>query len=125
AGPTGAIVAESAVRERFVRVVHRPGSVQTEIRIGHVGLPRRIADFHALSVMGAIPGGLFNSRLNTELREEEGYTYGPGAGLRPGHGPARPRGPGRGPSDGRPGRPRAARRGADGADRGRRSRRVR
>jgi zinc protease len=79
AGHTGSIVAESAVRERFVRVVHRPGSVQTEIRVGHVGLPRRIADFHALSVMGAILGGLFNSRLNTKLREEKGYTYGAGA----------------------------------------------
>jgi len=85
----GTIVAESAVRERFVRVLHRPGSVQTEIRIGHVGVPRRIPDFHALSVMGAILGGLFNSRLNTKLREEKGYTYGAGAGfdLRRGAGP--------------------------------------
>jgi zinc protease len=81
AGSTGSIVAESAVRERFVRVIHRPGSVQTEIRIGHVGLPRRIGDFHALSVMSAILGGLFNSRLNTKLREEKGYTYGAGAGF--------------------------------------------
>ncbi len=80
AGPSGHIVAEGAVRERFVRVLHRPGSVQTEIRIGHIGLPRRIADFHSLSVMGAILGGLFNSRLNTKLREEKGYTYGAGAG---------------------------------------------
>jgi zinc protease len=85
----GAIVAESAVRQRFVKVIHRPGSVQTEIRIGHVGLPRKISDFHALSVMGAILGGLFNSRLNTKLREEKGYTYGAGAGfdLRRGAGP--------------------------------------
>ena len=81
ASRSGAIVAESAVRERFVKVVHRPGSVQTEIRIGHVGLPRRIPDFHALSVMGAILGGLFNSRLNMKLREEKGYTYGAGAGF--------------------------------------------
>jgi len=89
AGPTGLIVAEGAVRDRFVRVLHRPGSVQTEIRIGHIGLPRRIPDFHALSVMGAILGGLFNSRLNTKLREEKGYTYGAGAGfdLRRGAGP--------------------------------------
>ena len=89
AGPTGLLVAEGAVRERFVRVLHRPGSVQTEIRIGHIGLPRRIPDFHALSVMGAILGGLFNSRLNTKLREEKGYTYGAGAGfdLRKGAGP--------------------------------------
>src|SRR5207344_3087506 len=74
---------------RLVRVVHRPGSVQTEIRIGHRGLPRRIDDFHAVSVMGAILGGLFNSRLNMKLREEKGYTYGAGAGfdLRRGAGP--------------------------------------
>ncbi len=86
---SGSIVADSAVRERFVKVVHRPGSVQSEIRIGHVGLSRRIPDFHALSVMGAILGGLFNSRLNMKLREEKGYTYGAGAGfdLRRGAGP--------------------------------------
>ena len=72
-----------------VHVVHRPGSVQTEIRIGHRGLPRRIPDFHAVSVMGAILGGLFNSRLNMKLREEKGYTYGASAGfdLRRGAGP--------------------------------------
>ena len=81
AGHSGSIVAESAVRERLVRVIHRPGSVQTEIRIGHVGLPRQIPDFHALAVMGAILGGLFNSRLNAKLREEKGYTYGAGAGF--------------------------------------------
>src|SRR4051812_27354874 len=89
AGSAGTIVAESAVRERFVRVIHRPGSVQTEIRIGHVGVPRRTPDYHALSVMASILGGLFNSRLNTKLREEKGYTYGAGAGfdLRRGAGP--------------------------------------
>ena len=77
----GPIVARSAIDRRLVRVFHRPGAVQTEIRIGHVGLPRRIPDFHALSVMSAILGGLFNSRLNMKLREEKGYTYGAGAGF--------------------------------------------
>jgi zinc protease len=81
ARPAGEIPATSAVSERFVRVIHRPGSVQTEIRIGHVGVPRQIPDFHALSVMGAILGGLFNSRLNMKLREEKGYTYGAHAGF--------------------------------------------
>jgi zinc protease len=95
AGASGSIVAESAVRERFIRVLHRPGSVQTEIRIGHIGVPRRIPDYHALSVMGAILGGLFNSRLNTKLREEKGYTYGAGAGydLRRAAGPFAARAP--------------------------------
>ena len=74
---------------RVIHVVHRPGSVQTEIRIGHRGVPRRIEDFHAVSVMSAILGGLFNSRLNMKLREEKGYTYGAGAGfdMRRGAGP--------------------------------------
>ena len=87
--PAGPVVDAGAVRERFVRIIHRPGAVQTEIRIGHVGAPRRIDDFHALAVMGAILGGLFNSRLNMKLREEKGYTYGAGAGfdLRRGAGP--------------------------------------
>ncbi len=80
---------EAARSERIVRVIHRAGAVQTEIRVGHVGVPRLIPDFHAVSVMSAILGGLFNSRLNRKLREEKGYTYGAGAGfdLRRGAGP--------------------------------------
>jgi zinc protease len=76
----GDVQVASGVGERFVRVLHRPGSVQTEMRIGHVGLPRRTPDFHAVLVTGTILGGLFNSRLNMKLREEKGYTYGAGAG---------------------------------------------
>jgi len=89
AGDDRSVVDTAASNRRTVRVVHRPGSVQTEIRIGHRGLPRRIPDFHAVSVMSAILGGLFNSRLNMKLREEKGYTYGAGAGfdLRRGAGP--------------------------------------
>ena len=86
---SGSIVDTAASNERIVRVVHRPGSVQTEIRIGHRGLPRQIPDFHAVQIMSAILGGLFNSRLNMKLREEKGYTYGASAGfdLRRGAGP--------------------------------------
>jgi zinc protease len=59
------------------------------LRIGHVGLSRRAPDFHAVQVMAAILGGLFNSRLQMNLREEKGYTYGIGAGfdMRRGAGP--------------------------------------
>ncbi|MEO5964574.1 MAG: pitrilysin family protein, partial [Candidatus Limnocylindrales bacterium] len=76
----GTIDDTSAIDGRFVRVVHRPGAVQTEIRIGHPGLARSTRDFHAVSVMSAILGGLFNSRLNMNLREDKGYTYGASAG---------------------------------------------
>jgi zinc protease len=87
--PSIALVDTGTSVGRLVHVVHRGGSVQTEIRVGHRGLPRRIPDFHAVSVMGAILGGLFNSRLNMKLREEKGYTYGAGAGfdMRRGAGP--------------------------------------
>lgn len=86
---SGPVVDQGAGTGRLVRVVHRPGSVQTEIRIGHPGLPRRVPDYHAVSVMSAILGGLFNSRLNMQLREAKGYTYGAGAGfdMRRGAGP--------------------------------------
>ncbi len=81
ADPMPAVVAAPAVDRPIVRIHHRPGAVQTEVRVGHVGLARRIPDFHAVSVMIAILGGLFGSRLNMKLREEKGYTYGAHAGF--------------------------------------------
>jgi zinc protease len=76
ARPAEPVVSVEQLPRPRVRVVHRPGSVQSEIRIGHMGLPRKSPDFHAVSVMSMILGGLFNSRLNRKLREEKGYTYG-------------------------------------------------
>jgi zinc protease len=77
----GPIDARPTAGGRRIRLVDKPGAPQSEIRVGHVGVPRRIPDFHALSVLGAILGGLFNSRLNMKLREEKGYTYGAHAGF--------------------------------------------
>jgi zinc protease len=59
-----------------VTLVSRPGSVQSSILVGHVGLPRLIPDYFAVTAMVNILGGLFSSRLNLKLREEKGYTYG-------------------------------------------------
>lgn len=59
-----------------VVLVDRPSAPQSELRIGHVGVPRKTADFHAISVLNAILGGTFNSRLNRVIREEKGYSYG-------------------------------------------------
>jgi zinc protease len=89
AEPAAAPRVKAARDERIVRVIHRPGSVQTEIRVGHLGVARKTPDFHRISVMSAILGGLFNSRLNRKLREEKGYTYGANAGfdMRRGVGP--------------------------------------
>jgi len=65
-----------ATRERRVWVVDRPGSVQSEIRVGHVGVERSNPDVYALSVLNTLLGGAFTSRLNLNLRERNGFTYG-------------------------------------------------
>ena len=57
-------------------IVDRPGAAQTELRVGHVGVPRKAPDFHALVLLNAVLGGHFSSRLNLNLRERKGYTYG-------------------------------------------------
>jgi zinc protease len=57
-------------------VVHRPGSAQSELRIGHVGLARRTPDYHGALVANMILGGQFVSRINMNLREDKGYSYG-------------------------------------------------
>ena len=56
--------------------VHRAGAAQSELRIGHIGLPRSTPDYHALLVLNMILGGQFVSRINMNLREDKGYTYG-------------------------------------------------
>lgn len=75
-----ASVADFEVRpastERRILVVHRPGAVQSEIRVGHVGADRLIPDYFALSVANMALGGTFTSRLNLNLRERHGFTYG-------------------------------------------------
>ena len=59
-----------------VYIIDRPNAVQSEIRVGHIGVARSTEDYFALSVMNALLGGVFNSRINLNLRERHGYTYG-------------------------------------------------
>src|SRR5688500_69554 len=53
-------------------VVHRAGSAQSELRIGHVALPRRTPDYHGALVANMVLGGQFVSRINMNLREDKG-----------------------------------------------------
>ncbi|HEV8659685.1 MAG TPA: pitrilysin family protein [Thermoanaerobaculia bacterium] len=59
-----------------IYIIDRPQAVQSEIRVGHIGVPRSCEDYFPLSVMNALLGGVFNSRINLNLRERHGYTYG-------------------------------------------------
>lgn len=61
---------------RLLRVVAKGDAPQSEVRVGHAGLPRQTPDYFDVIVMNAILGGLFSSRINLNLREEHGYTYG-------------------------------------------------
>jgi len=74
--PTNGFQVEPRTRERRVWVVDRPGSVQSEIRVSHVGVERSHPDVFALSVLNTLLGGAFTSRLNLNLRERNGFTYG-------------------------------------------------
>ena len=57
-------------------VVDKPGAPQTALRVTTVAAARRTPDYPALQVMNAALGGLFSSRINLNLREEKGYSYG-------------------------------------------------
>jgi zinc protease len=74
--PALPVVATPRHQRTAVHVVDRPGAVQSELRIGHVGVPRDTADYYPLVVMTTLLGGAFTSRLNVNLRERHGFTYG-------------------------------------------------
>ena len=59
-----------------VYLIDKPGAAQSSFRIGNIGVPRSTRDYFALDVMNTILGGSFSSRLNQNLRETHGYTYG-------------------------------------------------
>ncbi|MBN1566484.1 MAG: insulinase family protein [Acidobacteria bacterium] len=76
---TGCIGQAPAVTDRTARrilIVEKPEAPQTVLRIGHVGAPQSSPDYVALDVMNTVLGGLFSSRINLNLREQHGYTYG-------------------------------------------------
>lgn len=68
---------------RRIVVIDRPGSVQSELRVGHLGINRHDPRYFPAVVMAALLGGVFGSRLNRRLREELGYTYGARCALDP------------------------------------------
>ena len=72
------LVVEDALDRSEVRVVHRPGAVQSSLAIGHIGVSRRIPDLLAAAILLGRFGAGMGSRINYRLREEKGYTYAAG-----------------------------------------------
>ena len=78
---TPATSTSSGAKSTTVVIVDKPGAAQSSFRLGGVGAPRSTSDYFPLQVMNTILGGAYTSRLNQNLRETHGYTYGAGSGF--------------------------------------------
>jgi predicted Zn-dependent peptidase len=70
-----------------IYLVDKPGAAQSTFAIGLPGPPRSTADYYALQVMNTMLGGFFQSRLNANIREEKGLSYGVNSSFSYGRGP--------------------------------------
>jgi zinc protease len=74
--PASPSLGNPATTSARVVFVDKPGAPQTQVRVASIGVPRSTPDYEALRVMNETLGGLFSSRINLNLREDHGYTYG-------------------------------------------------
>lgn len=76
-----------ALRAKTIYLIDKPKAAQSVFSIGIPGPSRDTPDYYALQVMNNMLGGLFQSRLNHNIREVKGYSYGVGSGFSYGRGP--------------------------------------
>jgi predicted Zn-dependent peptidase len=79
--------AAPAPRPTTIFLVDKPGAAQSTFALGEVGPPRATPDYYALRVMNEMLGVLFQSRLNHNIREVKGYSYGVSSNFAFGRGP--------------------------------------
>jgi zinc protease len=70
-----------------IYLIDKPGAAQSVVNIGLPGPARNTPDYFALQVLNTILGGQFQSRLNANIREQKGYSYGVSSGFGYGKGP--------------------------------------
>lgn len=89
--PAASTLPAASDRATRIFLVDKPGAAQSVIALAEPGVMRNSPDYYALQVMNTILGGSFSSRLNQELRETKGWTYGAGSAFayRPVPGPFR------------------------------------
>jgi zinc protease len=75
-GSTAVSITAEARNTRALQIVAKSDAAQAELRLGHLGISRSHPDYFRVVVMNALLGGLFSSRINLNLRERHGYTYG-------------------------------------------------
>ena len=74
--PDLSIAAVPPVSRNTIYLVDKPAAAQTVLTVGRIGAARKSPDVFALSLMNAVLGGQFISRINMNLREDKGYSYG-------------------------------------------------
>lgn len=74
--PARTAAAPRAAAARAIYLIDKPAAAQSSVRIGAVGVARSTPDYFPLLVMNTVLGVPFGSRLNQNLRENKGYTYG-------------------------------------------------
>jgi zinc protease len=79
--PTQPALGAPMTTKARVVIVDKPGSPQTQVRVAGIGAARSSPDFRPMQVMNLALGGLFSSRINMNLREAHGYTYGASSGF--------------------------------------------
>lgn len=79
--------APPAPKPTTIYLVDKPGAAQSTFALGLVGPPRATPDYYALRVMNTMFGELFQSRLNADIREQKGYSYGVSSRFAYGRGP--------------------------------------
>lgn len=86
---TSTVPSAASMGKTGIYLVDRPGSAQSVVSIGQVGIDRANPDYFPVVVMNAVLGGGITSRISMNLRENKGYTYGAGSNwaFRKGAGP--------------------------------------
>lgn len=79
--PVGTTATAPGRSATTVVLIDKPGAAQSSFRLGGIGAPRSTSDYFALQVLNTILGGSFTSRLNQNLRETHGFTYGASSGF--------------------------------------------
>ncbi len=75
APPSAASAPATTTKARAI-IVDKPDSPQSSLRVGRLGIERTTPDYPALQVLNHVVGGSYTSRINQNLREDKGYTYG-------------------------------------------------
>ena len=74
--PATTLPTPAPTKARQVFLIDKPDAPQSQVMIGGIGVARSTPDYFAVSVLNTVYGGVFTSRLNTNLREVHGYAYG-------------------------------------------------